>query len=121
MSRNLIRRSNNLQARKAWKLLSTIVVLALLGMVFVFLQVRNIQLADEVKKLETDLAEVNRRNNALRLEIEHRMKPRALQEKIAEYRLDLINVADLPKVKAPMTSAASGYYGAYAQKEGGTP
>lgn len=114
MSRNTIRRSNDIYARKIWKPLAGIVVLAVFGVVFVFLRVQNIQLADDVKHLENAFGEIAKRNMALRLEIERRMKPRALHEKIAEFNLGLVSVADLPKVKAPMISYPMA---AYVQKE----
>lgn len=102
MSRNTIRRSNSVQAQKIWKPLAVIVVLAVFGVVFVFLRVQNIQLADEAKRLENELGEMGKRNMALRLEVDQRMKPRALHEKIVEFNLNLVNVAELPKVKAPL-------------------
>lgn len=117
MSRNTIRRSNGIQARKIWKPLAAIVVLAVSGVVFVFLRVQNIQLADEVKRLDNELTEMNKRNMAMKLEVDQRMKPRALHEKIVEFNLNLVNVADLPKVKAPLVFS-SYPNAAYVQREG---
>lgn len=120
MRRNTIRRSNGIYARRLWKIFAGIFVVTAFSMVFVFLQVCNVQLADDVKKLETQLAEINKRNNALKLEVEYRMTPRVLQQKIREFGLDLVSVADLPKVKAPVFSSSTPYgAAAYAQTEGG--
>jgi cell division protein FtsL len=109
MGRNVIRRSNEVRVQQVWKVLAGLAVLTGFGLVFVFLQVRNVRLADEVKDLEVKLTELTKRNTALRLEVEHRMKPRSLQEKIQEFELRLISIAELPKVKAPLAFCQSSY------------
>lgn len=100
MGRNSVRRSNAIQPRRLWKLFVVILSLTIFSLVFVFLQIRNIKLADDVKKLEVSLNEMHKRNNLIQVEIDRRMKPRALSQKIAQFNLNLINVSELQAVEA---------------------
>jgi hypothetical protein len=117
MARNVIRRSNDIHAQRLWKLFAGVFALTIFSLVFVFLQIRNIQMADEVKRLEVELAEITKRNNALTFEVEHRMTPRALHQKIREFKMQMVSVADLPKVKAPVVIYGRPYRSSYVRRE----
>lgn len=100
MSRNVIRRSNSIEVRKFRKIFVLIFVLTAVSFTYVFFQNRTVVLGQEIKRLETEIAEIEKRNRILSLDIERRMKPRALQAKIEEFRLDLVSISGLPKVAA---------------------
>ncbi|MFH1066411.1 MAG: hypothetical protein V1746_00670 [bacterium] len=114
MSRNVLRRSNDIHIRRLWRWVTIISVGAAFGLIFVYINVQNIGLANDVKKLEMEMAELNKRNTLLQLEVAARMKPRKLQEKIAELGMQMVSIAELSKVKAPLFAPA---YGEYAKKE----
>lgn len=114
MSRNVLRRSNDISMRRLWVWVTGILVSAVFGLIFVCIHVQNIGLANDVKKLEVELTELSKRNALLQLEVAARMKPRKLQEKITELGIQMVSIAELPKVKAPLFAPA---YGEYAKKE----
>lgn len=116
MSRNVIRRTNSLQAGRLTAWIAGLLFLTILSFVFLLFHIRGIQLADEVKKLEVNLAELQKRNSYLQLEIERRTKPKALAEKVAAFQLNLVGVSELQTVEAQVPMA-NGAYHAYAQKE----
>lgn len=105
MAHNSIRRGNNIEAHRLGRIFAFILVLTVIGIAFAFIQVRNIKLADEIKNYEQQLAEIEQRNSVLQLEIERRMKPRALQARISEFDLNLVHVSQLETVEAPMRAS----------------
>jgi len=116
MARNVIRRSNSLEARRLTMFIAALLVLTILCLVFVFLQIRSIQLADDVKKLEGTLQDIEKRNSCLQLEIERRTKPKALADKVAALHLDLVGVSELQTIEAQLPAEPSEYR-AYAQRD----
>ena len=68
-------------------------------MLLVYMQVRNTALADEVKKIEVELAEIERRNQLVVMEIDREKTPAALQRKNREFGLQLITSDDPTIVK----------------------
>lgn len=116
MARNVIRRSNTLEARRLTICIAALLVVTVLCLVFVFLQIRSIQLADEVKKLELSLQDIEKRNNCLQLEIERRTKPKALAEKVASFQLDLVGVSELQTIEAQLPAQPNAYR-SYVQKD----
>jgi hypothetical protein len=117
MGRNQVRRSNSIQARRIWKFCAVVLVLAIFSLVFVFLQIRNIKLADEVHRYEVSLDDYNKRNNLLGLDIDRGTKPRVLQRKIEQFHLQMVSVAELPRVEAFISPKMPVDYQAYVQKE----
>jgi hypothetical protein len=101
MSRNRIRKNNDLPARKMGKFVGLIVTVTIFALVFVFLQVRVYKMADEVKRLENRLAEVKEKNHLLLGQVEYRKSPRVLQNQIAYLNLNLVGIHQLDQVEAP--------------------
>jgi hypothetical protein len=92
MGRNRRRAANTLQFRSLWKLVAVCCLFTLFGLVFVFLHIRTMNFADEIKKLETELDQVRRRNSALAVQIQHGKSPAQLQRQIAAFRLGLVDM-----------------------------
>lgn len=92
MARNRIRSANTLQITRLWKLFALGFVVTVFGLVFVFFQIRIIKSADEIKKLESGLEEVKRKNQGLIVQIEHGKSPAALQKQIVLFRLGMVEM-----------------------------
>lgn len=92
MGRNRPRTANPLQFRSLWKLLAVCTILTAFGLVFVFFHIRAMDIADEIKKIETDLAKIRERNNALAVQIQTAKSPAQLQRQIAAFRLGLVDM-----------------------------
>jgi cell division protein FtsL len=92
MARNRHRSTNSLQFRSLWKLVAVCCILTAFGLVFVFLQIRTMNAADEIKKLETVLDQVRGKNNALLVQIQHGKSPTQLQRQIVAFRLGLVDM-----------------------------
>jgi hypothetical protein len=101
MSRNKLRKNNDLPAKKVGKLVGLIVTITVFALVFIFLQVRVHKMADDVKKLEGRLAEVKEKNRLLLGQVEYRKSPRVLQNQIAYLNLNLVGIHQLDQVEAP--------------------
>lgn len=98
MSRNKLKRANSIQSRRIWLVGAGAFFVTVLGLVYVALQVRIIQLADDVKVLENRLSETRQKNAALRLQIEHQKSPPILQKRITQFHLQMESMANLPVV-----------------------
>lgn len=98
MARNRIRSTNTLQITRLWKLFALISLVTIFGLVFVFLQIRIMNTADEVKKLESSLEEVKRKNQGLLVQIQHGKSPAALQKQIVNFRLGMVDISN-PNIK----------------------
>jgi hypothetical protein len=110
MARNRIRRSNTIQSRQLLLWFSAGVALTIFLLLMVYMKVRNTALAEEVKKIEVELAEVQRRNQLVIMEIDREKTPAALQRKNREFGLQLITTDDptIVKIQAdlPVTPGA---------------
>ena len=101
MSRNQIRRTNEVGGTKLIRFLLGAGVTTSLVVVFVLLHVTNIRAATELKKLETAHARVDDLVKSARLQAEKLRSPRHLSERSAEMNLGLISVSQLEIVEAP--------------------
>lgn len=107
MSRNQIRRTNEVGGAKLIRFLLSAGVATSLVLVFVLLHVTNIRAATELKKLETSHARLDDLVKSARLQAEKLRSPRHLSERSAEMNLGLISVSQLEIVEAPTRRPSS--------------
>ena len=105
MNGNRIRKTNKIQMRRLWIIFAICSALTVFGLIFVFLQVRIVRLADDVRKMEASLEKVQERNQALKLQVDQRQTPRALQMLIQQYNIGLVSTSQLSLVDAQSTWA----------------
>jgi hypothetical protein len=101
MSRNQIRRTNEVGGTQLVRFLLGAGVTTSLVVVFVLLHVTNIRAATELKKMETAHARVDDLVKSARLQAERLRSPRHLSERSAEMSLGLVSVSQLEIVEAP--------------------
>ncbi|NBP24570.1 MAG: hypothetical protein EBU81_08485 [Proteobacteria bacterium] len=101
MSRNQIRRTNEVGGTQLVKFLLGAGIFTSLAVVFVLLHVTNNFAATELKKLETSHAKVDDLVKSARLQAERLRSPRHLSERSTEMSLGLISVSQLEIVEAP--------------------
>jgi len=101
MSRNQIRRTNEVGGTPLVRFLLGAGVTTSLVVVFVLLHVTNIRAATELRKLETSHARTDDLVKSARLQAERLRSPRHLSERSAEMNLGLISVSQLEIVEAP--------------------
>lgn len=101
MSRNQIRRTNEVGGTQLVRFLLGAGVTTSLVVVFVLLHVTNIRAATDLKKLETSHARVDDLVKSARLQAERLRSPRHLSERSAEMNLGLVSVSQLEIVEAP--------------------
>lgn len=107
MSRNQIRRTNEVGGTQLVRFLLGAGVTTSLVVVFVLLHVTNIRAATDLKKLETSHARVDDLVKSARLQAERLRSPRHLSERSAEMNLGLVSVSQLEIVEAPARRQAS--------------
>jgi hypothetical protein len=105
MSRNQIRRTNEVGGTKLVRFLLGAGVTTSLVVVFVLLHVTNIRAATELKKQETAHARLDDLVKSARLQAEKLRSPRHLAERSAEMTLGLVSVSQLEIVEAPARRA----------------
>ena len=108
MSRNQIRRTNEVGGTSLIRFLLGAGVTTSLVVVFVLLHVTNIRAATELKKLETSHARLDDLVKSARLQAEKLRSPRHLSERSAEMNLGLISVSQLEIVEAPTRRPLAG-------------
>ena len=101
MSRNQIRRTNEVGGTNLIRFLLGAGVTTSLVVVFVLLHVTNIRAATVLKKLETAHARFDDLAKSARLQAERLRSPRHLSERSAEMNLGLISVSQCEVVEAP--------------------
>lgn len=101
MSRNQIRRTNEVGGTRLIRFLLGAGVTTSLVVVFVLLHVTNIRAATDLKKLETSHARLDDLVKSARLQAEKLRSPRHLSERSSEMNLGLISVSQLEIVEAP--------------------
>jgi hypothetical protein len=101
MSRNQIRRTNEVGGTHLVRILLGAGVATSLVLVFVLLHVTNIRAATDLKKLETSHARLDDLVKSARLQAEKLRSPRHLSERSAEMNLGLISVSQCEVVEAP--------------------
>ena len=101
MSRNQIRRTNEVGGAKLIRFLLGAGVTTSLVLVFVLLHVTNIRAAAELKKLETAHARLDDLVKSARLQAEKLRSHRHLNERSVEMNLGLVSVSQLEIVEAP--------------------
>ncbi|MDD5262200.1 MAG: hypothetical protein PHD76_10175 [Methylacidiphilales bacterium] len=104
MNRNRLKPANSLQTHKLWKLFTLCFVLTLFGLVFVFLQVKIIRLADDNRKLELTLDEIRKKNAGLYLQVDKLKSPRFLEQKLAYLKMGMVPISSLAQVEARIPS-----------------
>ena len=102
MSRNQIRRTNEVGGTNLLRFLLGAGVTTSLVVVFVLLHVTNIRAATELKKLDTAHTRLDDLVKSARLQAEKLRSPRHLSERSAEMNLGLISVSQLEIVEAPV-------------------
>lgn len=107
MSRNQIRRTNEVGGTQLVRFLLGAGVTTSLVVVFVLLHVTNIRAATELKKLETSHARIDDLVKSARLQAERLRSPRHLSERSAEMSLGLISVSQCEVVEAPARRSPS--------------
>ena len=107
MSRNQIRRTNEVGGTQLVRFLLGAGVTTSLVVVFVLLHVTNIRAATELKKLETSHARVDDLVKSARLQGERLRSPRHLSERSTEMGLGLISVSQCEVVEAPARRSPS--------------
>jgi len=105
MNRNRLKSPNSLQSRNLYKLFAGCLVLTLFGLVFVFLQIRIIRMADDNRKLEVALDDIHKKNSGLQLQIERLKAPQALERKLVSLRLGMVPVSNLQILDAKIQPA----------------
>jgi hypothetical protein len=103
MSRNRLKQGNGIQTQRLWKLFAGCVVLTLFGLVYVFMQIKTIKLADENKRLELVRDEVRKKNQGLQLQIERLKKATVLQQKLNRFKIAMVPVSDLKVIPAQVS------------------
>lgn len=101
MSRNQIRRTNEVGGTHLIRFLLGAGVTTSLVVVFVLLHVTNIRAATELKKLETAHARLDDLVKSARLQAEKLRSPRHLAERSGEMKLGLISTSQCEVVEAP--------------------
>lgn len=95
MSKNRIKKSNTLQARRLWNLFAGCFVLTLFVLVYAFLQVKIIRLNEEIDKQKKVLQEIKEKNEKDLAEIRRAKSPMALQQRIQDLDLPMVSISEL--------------------------
>jgi hypothetical protein len=103
MSRNRLKQGNGIQTKKLWKLFVGCLVLTILGLVYVFMQIQTIKLAEENKKLELARDEHRKKNEGLQLQIVRLKQAAVLQRKLAQFNISMVSVSELRVIPAQLS------------------
>jgi hypothetical protein len=103
MSRNRLKQGNGIQTKRLWKLFAACMVLTVFGLVYVFMQIKTIKLADENKKLELARDEVRKKNDALQLQITFLKQANVLQRKLNRFNITMVPVSELKVIPAQIS------------------
>ncbi len=121
MSRNRIRSKNSIPFRHIGKLLGAACLITFFALLFVYLRVRIIDAADEVRLLEVQLQEILEKNNGLQVNIEQMKSPANLQRAVRYFRLNMVDIytagLDVREGPAPARSMPSAGHLAARPKE----
>ncbi|MCX6936119.1 MAG: hypothetical protein NTZ01_08050 [Verrucomicrobia bacterium] len=102
MSRNQIRRTNQVGGTPLLRFLVGAGLATSLVIVFALLHVTNIRAAGELKKLEGVRTRLDEVVKSARLQAERLRSPRHLSERSAQMNLGLVSVSQLEIVEAPV-------------------
>ena len=102
MSRNQIRRTNQVGGAQLLRFLVGAGITTALVVAFALLHVTNIRAAGELKKLETAQNRLDDLVKSARLQSERLRSPRQLSDRSAQMNLGLISVSQLEIVEAPV-------------------
>ena len=102
MSRNQIRRTNQVGGAKLTCFLVGAGIFTSLAVAFALLYVGNIRAAGELKKLEVTQSRLEDLVKSARLQSERLRSPRQLSERSLQMNLGLISVSQLEIVEAPV-------------------
>ncbi|NDC80042.1 MAG: hypothetical protein EB090_02045 [Verrucomicrobia bacterium] len=102
MSRNQIRRTNQVGGAQLTSILVVAGIATSLVVAFALLQMNNIRVAGELKKLEVARNRLEELVRSARLQSERLRSPRQLSERSAQMSLGLISVSQLEIVEAPI-------------------
>jgi len=104
MSRNRLKQGNGIQTKRLWKLFAACMVLTVFGLVYVFMQINTIRLADENKKLEIARDEVRKKNEGLQLQITRLKQATVLQQKLKRLKIAMVPVSLLQVIPAQVSA-----------------
>jgi hypothetical protein len=99
MSRNRYKDSHSLHWAAVLKWLAIVGTLAFLGMSYVLMKNQILRTANEVRDLETELANWQKRNQQLRGNIEQLASPARLQRRVKDLGLGLVQINELEIVR----------------------
>lgn len=102
MSRNQIRRTNQVGGAQLMRFLVGAGITTSLVVAFALLHVTNIRVAAELKKLEVAQSRLEDLVKSARLQSERLRSPRQLSERSLQMNLGLISVSQLEIVEAPV-------------------
>lgn len=103
MSRNRLKKGNGIQTKRLWKLVAICTMLTLFGVVYVWMQLQLIKLADENKKLELVRDDVRKKNDGLQLQITRLKNAVVLQQKLNRFNIVMVPVSSLPLIPAKLS------------------
>jgi hypothetical protein len=78
-------------------------VLTLFGLVYVFMQIKTIKLADENKKLELVRDEIRKKNQGLQLQITRMKQATVLQQKLNRFNIVMVPISQLKVIPAQIS------------------
>ena len=102
MSRNQIRRTNQVGGVQLLRFLVGAGITTSLVVAFALLHVYNIRASSDLKKLEQEQAKLDRQVNSARLQSERLRSPRQLSDRSVQMNLGLISISQLEIVEAPV-------------------
>lgn len=108
MSRNQIRRTNQVGGAQLLRFLVGAGITTALVVAFALLHVTNIRAAAELKKMEVVQSRLDDLVKSARLQSERLRSPRQLSDRSAQMNLGLISVSQLEIVEAPVRRSWSG-------------
>ncbi|NJK92270.1 MAG: hypothetical protein HC904_10795 [Blastochloris sp.] len=103
MSRNRLKQANGIQAKRLWKLFVCCIVMTVLGLVYVFMQIQTIKLADANKKLESERDDYRKKNEGLELQITRLKQATVLQQKLSRFNISMVPLSELRVIPAQIS------------------
>lgn len=94
MSRNRMKNSQSLHWMGVMKWVLIVGLMSVLGLSYMFCKNQNLRLAAETRTLRLNLESIERRNNALTLDLEWMKSPALLQRRLVEMGSKLIPLYD---------------------------
>jgi hypothetical protein len=94
MSRNRIKNSQSLHWMGVLKWVLVVGLILILGLSYMLCKNRNLNLAEETRKLQNELDALQRRNSELALDLQRMKSPSALARRLLVMKSDLVALGD---------------------------